>query len=61
MQAQVQNQLTNTILHGDCIELMRGMQANSVDFILTDPPYLVNYRDRDGRSIPVAHQDEPLS
>ena len=27
------------------------MPANSVDFILTDPPYLVNYRDRDGRTI----------
>jgi DNA modification methylase len=25
--------------------------ANSVDFILTDPPYLVNYRDRTGRTI----------
>src|SRR3984885_3711432 len=30
---------------------MRQMPANSVDFILTDPPYLVNYRDRSGRSI----------
>jgi site-specific DNA-methyltransferase (adenine-specific) len=30
---------------------MRKMPANSVDFILTDPPYLVNYRDRDGRTI----------
>ena len=27
------------------------MPANSVDFILTDPPYLVNYRDRTGRTI----------
>jgi site-specific DNA-methyltransferase (adenine-specific) len=25
--------------------------SNSIDFILTDPPYLVNYRDRDGRTI----------
>lgn len=41
----------NTILHGNCIEKMREMPANSVDFILTDPPYLVNYRDRDGRTI----------
>jgi len=48
----IQQQLpTNTILHGDCIEKMREMPANSVDFILTDPPYLVNYRDRDGRTI----------
>jgi site-specific DNA-methyltransferase (adenine-specific) len=41
----------NTVLHGDCIEKMREMPANSVDFILTDPPYLVNYCDRDGRTI----------
>jgi site-specific DNA-methyltransferase (adenine-specific) len=41
----------NTILNGNCIEKMRQMPANSIDFILTDPPYLVNYRDRNGRSI----------
>ncbi len=46
-----QCRFTNQILHGDCIQVMRQMPANSVDFILTDPPYLVNYRDRDGRSI----------
>ncbi|MBT9332007.1 DNA methyltransferase [Paracidobacterium acidisoli] len=48
----IQQQLPlNTILKGNCIEKMHEMPANSVDFILTDPPYLVNYRDRDGRSI----------
>jgi DNA modification methylase len=41
----------NEILHGDCIQVMHQMPANSVDFILTDPPYLVNYRDRNGRTI----------
>ena len=46
-----QNSFTNQILHGDCVEVMRQMPANSVDFILTDPPYLVNYRDRTGRTI----------
>lgn len=53
MQAQnaIQHPFLNTIVHGDCIEKMRQMPANSVDFILTDPPYLVNYRDRDGRTI----------
>jgi site-specific DNA-methyltransferase (adenine-specific) len=50
-QATVQNQFINSITRGDCIEVMREMPANSVDFILTDPPYLVNYRDRDGRTI----------
>lgn len=46
-----QSSFTNRIHHGDCIEVMRQMPASSVDFILTDPPYLVNYRDRDGRTI----------
>ncbi|MGC8549832.1 MAG: DNA methyltransferase [Acidobacteriaceae bacterium] len=44
-------QILNTIAQGDCIEIMQKMLANSVDFILTDPPYLVNYRDRCGRTI----------
>lgn len=25
--------------HGDCLEVMRGMEENSVDAIVTDPPY----------------------
>ncbi len=45
------SQLINTIAHGDCIDIMRQMPANSIDFIVTDPPYLVNFRDRTGRSI----------
>jgi DNA modification methylase len=51
VQTSTQHSFTNRILHGDCIEVMRQMPANSVDFILTDPPYLVNYCDRSGRSI----------
>lgn len=48
----IQQQLPiNAILHGDCIQVMRELPANSADFILTDPPYLVNFRDRDGRTI----------
>ncbi len=41
----------NTILLGDCINLMQRLPGGSVDFILTDPPYLVNYRDRSGRTV----------
>lgn len=41
----------NTILHGDCITLMQRLPTESVDFILTDPPYLVRYRDRHGRTV----------
>jgi DNA modification methylase len=51
MQTATQTQFINTITQGDCIEVMQQMPSNSADFILTDPPYLVNYRDRNGRSI----------
>lgn len=27
------------VIHGDCLEVMRGMADNSVDAVLTDPPY----------------------
>ena len=41
----------NIILNGDSVDLMRAMPRNAVDFILTDPPYLVNYQGRDGRKV----------
>jgi adenine-specific DNA-methyltransferase len=31
---------------------MSRLPAGSVDFVLTDPPYLVHYRSRDGRHVP---------
>lgn len=27
------------VIHGDCLDVLRGMEANSVDSIVTDPPY----------------------
>ena len=41
----------NEVIHGDCVQVMRRMESASVDFILTDPPYLVRYRSRDGRTV----------
>jgi len=41
----------NHLHQGDCIPFMQTLPTNSIDFILTDPPYLVNYRDRSGRRI----------
>ena len=41
----------DTILQGDCTNVMRRLASESVDFCLTDPPYLCNYRNRDGQSI----------
>jgi DNA modification methylase len=40
--------LPTTQLHlGDCLDIMRGMDANSVDTILTDPPYGLEFMGRD--------------
>lgn len=41
----------NCVRHGDCIRLMRRMPPASVDFILTDPPYICRYRSRDGQTV----------
>src|SRR5687768_15269607 len=45
------HEFVNRVICGDCIAVMRQMPASSVDFVLTDPPYLVGYRSRDGRQI----------
>ena len=39
----------NRIITGDCVEVMKEIPAASVDCVVTDPPYLVNYTSRDGR------------
>jgi len=39
------------VILGDCMKVLRRMPDNSVDMVLTDPPYLVRYTDRNGRSI----------
>ena len=35
---------------GDCVRVMATIPDNAIDFILTDPPYLVGFRDRSGRT-----------
>jgi site-specific DNA-methyltransferase (adenine-specific) len=41
----------NSVIHGDCVALMSRMESESIDFILTDPPYITHYRSRDGRTV----------
>jgi DNA modification methylase len=41
----------NTVVNGDCLRILPQLAAGSVDFVLTDPPYFVRYKDRSGRSI----------
>lgn len=50
----------NTIINGDCLNLMPQLPAECVNFILTDPPYIVNYKSRDGRKIINDNNDEWL-
>jgi len=33
-----------TIYHGDCREILPTLEANSVDLVLTDPPYGIKYK-----------------
>jgi site-specific DNA-methyltransferase (adenine-specific) len=41
----------NTVLTGDCRKFLRDLPDQVIDFVLTDPPYFVSYRDRSGRRI----------
>jgi len=50
----------NTIIHADCIKALPMLPDRSIDFILTDPPYMTNYRSRDGRRVPNDDNDKWL-
>lgn len=41
----------NRILNGDCGQVMRALPTGSIDLIITDPPYLIRYLDRNGRRV----------
>jgi len=41
----------NTIIHGDCLAALPRLPERSIDFVLTDPPYIAHYRSRDGRRV----------
>jgi adenine-specific DNA-methyltransferase len=49
--AQISKAPRNSIIHGDCIEVMQTLPVRSVDFILTDPPYLATYRSRSNHTV----------
>jgi adenine-specific DNA-methyltransferase len=49
-----------TIWHGDCGEVLPTLASESIDFVLTDPPYLVNYTGRwDGERHAIVGDDDP--
>jgi adenine-specific DNA-methyltransferase len=45
------SQMLDNVTCGDCTDVMSYMPSQSVDFILTDPPYITRYRDRKGRRV----------
>ena len=36
--------MNRQILHGDCLDVMRDLPAGSVDAVITDPPYGIDYQ-----------------
>jgi DNA modification methylase len=51
--------LTQQVIQGDCKAVLQTLPSESVDFVLTDPPYLGRYKDRDGRTL--ANDDDPAA
>ncbi len=45
------NSLLNRAIHGDCLSVMPTMPSESIDLVVTDPPFLVNYRPRNGQRV----------
>lgn len=43
--------LSHAVIQGDCTEILQTLPAASAGLVITDPPYLVGYRDRSGRSV----------
>ena len=53
--------IRNSIVSGDCVELMRGMASESVDLVFADPPYnlqLANRLTRPDQSVVDAVDDD---
>ena len=50
-----EDKYVNKIICGDCLEVMKDFPDNSVDLVLTDPPYGLNYNNGD-----LAHQREKV-
>lgn len=43
--------LPSQIIHGDCLAVLPTLPSASVDAVITDPPYLGRYKDRNGRTL----------
>tara|TARA_R110001632_G_scaffold14473_1_gene48758 strand:- start:501 stop:1361 length:861 start_codon:yes stop_codon:yes gene_type:complete len=39
--------MSNSLLNGDCLDMMKDIDSSSVNLILTDPPYNINHNNLD--------------
>ena len=46
------------IINGDCVEEMKKLDDNSVDSIVTDPPYLLNFMGKEWDSTGIAAKNK---
>ena len=37
----------DSVIHADCLDVLPSFPDESIDLVITDPPYLVNYKPRD--------------
>jgi len=52
VEAQPKTVPVDMVLQGDCKQVLRQLPDACADMVLTDPPYLVRYKDRSGRQVP---------
>lgn len=45
------NGVLNQVVQGDCIHVLAQLASASIDIVVTDPPYIANYRSRTGQTV----------
>ena len=48
----------NKIIQGDCVEELKGLEDNSIDSIITDPPYELGFMGKSWDSTGIANNVE---
>ncbi len=43
------------LICGDCLDVMRGMEPNGIDAIVTDPPYGLEFMGKEWDRLDTAH------
>lgn len=51
--------MTYEIHHGDCLEVLRGLPSDSIDAIVTDPPYGLTANKKGGTGVASVNLDSP--